>query len=314
MNYCLFVQPMHPVATEILGAAGIAACPAGTAAMAGAVAVATRNAGLSAAAMDAAPGLRVIGVHGIGTDAVDVTHATRLGIPVVNTPGANIQSVAEHAIALMLAVSKGFTASQRAVRRGDFDYKFSARLLELHGRTLGIVGWGGIGRRTAALARALGMRVAVFSRSADPAGLEGFEACGSLDALLEQADVVSLHLALTSETRGIIDAAALARMKPDAILVNTGRGGLVDEAALAEALRGGRLFGAGLDVFSAEPLQPDSPLLTLDNVVLTPHTAGSTLEAQRRVAADMARQMVEVLAGRRPAHLVNPEVWDRRRG
>ncbi len=279
-------------------------------------AVVTRNAGLDAAAMEAAPRLRVIGVHGVGVDPVDVGRATALGIPVVNTPGTNARSVAEHALALALALARQLPAGDRAAREGRFDFKFHARLVELSGRTLGIVGAGTIGRLTARLARTgLGMRVLGWSPSGDARRLmrAGITPVADLDTLLAACDVVSLHVALTERTRGLLDARRLALMRPSAFLVNTARGGVVDEIALASALAEGRLAGAGLDVFRREPLPPDHPLLRAPNVVLSPHAAGSSEEALRRTALEVARLVLLVGAGRRPASLVNPEVWPRRR-
>jgi D-3-phosphoglycerate dehydrogenase len=276
----------------------------------------TRNAGLDAAAMDAAPRLRAVAVHGVGLDPIDVAHATALGIPVANTPGANARSVAEHALALMLAVARRVPAGDRAVREGRFDFKYHARLVELSGKTLGIVGCGRIGAETARMARvALGMRVVVYSPPDHPAWLRGAGVAreADLDAVLAVADVVSLHLPLTDRTRGLLDARRIARMKPTAMLVNTARGGLVDEPALVRALAEGRIAGAGLDVFHSERMAPDHPLLGLSNVVLSPHAAGSSAEALRRTALAAASVLLAIGEGRRPPTLVNPEAWRRRR-
>ncbi|MFK8253242.1 hydroxyacid dehydrogenase [Ancylobacter terrae] len=318
MLRCLIIQPIHPAGLERLSAAGIEpiaapsyAAEAVVAAMPGMNAVITRDAGLKTDAIAAAPDLRVIGVHGIGTDPVDVEEATRRGICVVNTPGANVRAVAEQALALTLALAKSVPAADAAARRGDFGFKYRAPLRELAGAVFGVVGFGGIGQATAALARAFGMRVVGYSRSrAD----EDFAAAGvtrlaSLEELLAVSDVVSLHLPSVPATRGIIDAAALARMKPGAFLVNTSRGALIDEPALIEALAARRIGGAGLDVFAREPLSPDSPLAGFDNVVLSPHVAGSAVEALERTALMVAEQVVDALHGRRPRHLVNPTVW-----
>ncbi|MFT0860542.1 hydroxyacid dehydrogenase [Ancylobacter sp. G4_0304] len=318
MPRCLIVQPIHPAGLELLAQAGIEPvnAPAFDAdtiirAMAGMEAVITRDAGLRAPAMAAAPGLRVIGVHGVGTDPVDIDEASRRGVCVVNTPGTNVRAVAEQTLALTLALAKGVPGADAAVRRGDFGFKYRAPLRELHGATFGVVGFGNIGRATAELARAFGMRVVGFSRSQpDSAFLEsGVERMDSLDALLAIADVVSLHLPGTPSTRGVIGARELGLMKPGAFLVNTSRGALIDEEALAQALAARRIGGAGLDVFVREPLDPASPLAGLDNVVLSPHVAGSAVEALERTALLVAQQVADVLAGRRPPHLVNPEVW-----
>jgi D-3-phosphoglycerate dehydrogenase len=275
----------------------------------------TRNAGFNRAALDAAPKLRVIGNHGIGTDPVDVAHATALGIPVVNNPTANVISVAEHAIGLMLAVARRMFSADQAARARDFRWKFANPQVELFGKTLGIVGFGEIGRQTATRAVAgFGMIPLVFSPNAPDAALAGFRRAASIEQLLAESDVVSLHVKLTPATRNLLSAERLALMKPSAILINTARGAAVDEAALAAALRAGRIFGAGIDVFAAEPPPEGHPLLDAPNCVLAPHVGGSTEEALIRTAEECAQQVVDVLEGRRPPHLVNPDSWERRRG
>lgn len=322
MPVCLIVQPIHPSGIQKLQAAGIEARQASSADMAtvareiaGCDAVITRNAGLDTAAVNAATGLRVIANHGVGTNKIDVARATALSIPIVFTPFANARSVAEHAVMLMLAVGKRLLPCDAAVRTGQWDYRYQPGLQELHGKTLGISGFGTIGRLTADIAsRGFGMQVIVHSPSASAEILHahGVEACGSLDDLLAAADVVSLHRPSRPDTRHMINAAALARMKPTAILVNTARADLIDSDALAQALQAGRIAGAGIDVFDQEPVPAGHPLLALHNAVLTPHTAGSTDEALQQTADQCADQIIEVLAGRRPPHLVNGGVWDSR--
>lgn len=318
---CLIAEPIHPEGERILRAAGIAvrhaAAPDLAAApqdLADATAVIVRDA-LPAAAIDAAPRLAVIANHGTGTDAVDVAHATALGIPVVYTPASNVQAVAEHAVMLMLAVARRAVAADRAVRTAEPGYRTRQETLSLHGKTLAVLGFGQTGSRVARMAAGLGMRVLVWSPRTDPqeAARAGAQWLAGLDEALAQADVVSLHRPLRPDTRHTLDARTLALLKPTAIVVNTSRGGLIDEAALAGRLRAGALFGAGLDVFETEPLPPSSPLAGLDNVVLTPHVAGSTQDALFETASQCARQIVDVLAGRRPEWLVRPEVWERRR-
>ncbi len=323
MPVCLVVQPIHPSGAKKLEAAGIEVRKATSADMAavareivGCAAVITRNAGLDTAAIDAATSLHVIANHGIGTNKIDVAHATKLSIPIVFTPFANARSVAEHAVMLMLAVGKRLLPSDAAVRGGDWDYRYKSGLQELHGKTLGISGFGTIGRMTADIAsKGFGMKVIVHSPSADAATIaaHGATACATLEELLGLADVVSLHRPSRPDTRHMIDAAALAAMKRSAILINTARSDLIDTLALAEALKAGRIAGAGIDVFDQEPVPAGHPLLALTNAVLTPHTAGSTDEALQQTADQCAEQIIEVLAGRRPAHLVNGAVWDARR-
>jgi D-3-phosphoglycerate dehydrogenase len=216
----------------------------------------------------------------------------------------------------MLAVAKRIPDADRAVRAGNFEFKYAAPLTELYGKTLGIVGWGRIGRRTAELARAaFDLKVEVYSPSADPDDLaaRGMRTCDSLAELLRRADIVSLHVPLNDRTRGMIGAAELSRMKPSAILINTGRGAVIDEDALIRLLRERRFAGAGLDVFRSEKMAADYELLRLDNVVLSPHIAGSTAEGLERTAVAVVELVLDVLRGHRPAHLVNPAVWDRRR-
>jgi D-3-phosphoglycerate dehydrogenase len=309
------VQPIHDAGVARLRAAGLGVRQASRADMAtvaaeigAADATVTRNAGLSAAAIDAAPRLRLIVVHGVGYDPVDVAHAAGKGIVVCNTPVANAWSVAEHAVALLLALAKETLAADRAVRAGAFDARYTLRLTELRGRTLGVVGCGRIGRATARIARAgLGMRVCGYSPSAEPDRLRrlGIEPCGSLRELLERADAVSLHLPLRPETRGLIGRAELGRMKPGAFLVNTARGALIDHGALVEALASGRLGGAALDVFRQEPVPADDPLLTLPNVVVSPHVAGASDRAMEMTALAVAAAILQAARGRRPRHVIS---------
>lgn len=320
---CLLVQPIHQAGIKILEDAGLVVKTATSAAMdvvaaeiAGADAVITRNAGLDQGAMAAAPKLKVLGNHGTGYDRVDVGYATKIGLPIVNTPYANVQSVAEQAIAQMFAVTKCIREADRAVREGRFDYRYAPDFHELSGRTLGIVGFGKIGRRTAEIAKAgFGMHILVHSPSVSPEEIRGagMEPVDTLDALLERADIVSLHQRLTASTRFQFDKPRLARMKKGAILVNTARGALVDPDALIEAVEAGHLLGAAMDVFDPEPLPVDHPYTRCDRIVLSPHTGGATGEAMARTAIETARQVVDVLEGRRPEWLVNETVWDRRR-
>lgn len=253
-----------------------------------------------------APRLRVVARHGVGLDNIDIEGCSRQGVWVVHTPLANVEAVAEHAVGLMLAVAKGIARSDRAVRQGEFT---AARRdivgEELEGKTLGIVGFGRIGQRVAAICRAAFAMPVLFTDV-----LPQIEAAARLEAehvpldeLLARSGVVSLHLPLTPATRHLIDAAALARLQPGAILVNTSRGAVVDEQALEEALRTGNI-SAGLDVFEEEPLSSDHPLTVLPNVVLTPHCAshtGSALRAMGMVVEDVIR----VLTGESPRYPAN---------
>lgn len=315
---CLVLQPIHPAGLDQLRNAGMEIRLAGSLApeelflaAADAAAILTRDAPVDAALMDAAPRLKLVGVHGVGVDGIALKDATARGIMVVNTPGANARSVAEHALALTFHLAKAIGGGDRAARASDGTFKYRAPLLELEGATFGVVGFGAIGRVTARLARSLGMEVVVWTRRpGDPAvRTEGFRQAVQLDDLLGESDVVSLHLPGGADTRGLISRQQLARMKPSAFLVNTARGALIDEAALIEALKERRIGGAGLDVFAQEPLPAGSPLIGLDNVVLTPHLGGSTQAALRRTATALADEVLMARRGDRPANLVNPDVW-----
>jgi D-3-phosphoglycerate dehydrogenase len=319
-DICLVLQPIHAAGIERLRKAGcevrLAAslAPADVARdIADARAVLTRDAPVRDALMAAAPRLAVIGVHGTGVDNVAVEAATARGIAVVNTPGANARSVAEHALALTFHLAKSIGGGDRAARQSDGSFKYRSSLVELEGATFGVIGFGAIGRATARLAKAFGMEVIGWSRSQDEAAFaaDGVRRVPSLDDVLSESDVVSLHVPGGPATRGMIGRDQLARMKPNAYLINTARGALIDEAALAEALIAGRIAGAGLDVFAVEPLPESSPLIGLDNVVLTPHVGGSTEAAMYRAATTLADEVLAVLEGVRPDHLVNEAVWAR---
>jgi D-3-phosphoglycerate dehydrogenase len=237
--------------------------------------------------MNRAPHLRVVARAGTGVDTIDVPAATRRGIAVMNTPGANTVSAAEHAMGLLLGLARHIPWAAEAMHRGDWDRKrFEGT--ELRGKTLGVIGLGRIGAHVAQIARAFGMTVVAhdpFLPAERAAELQ--IRLLPLAQLLRSADVVTLHVALNDDTRHLINAERLSLMKPTALLVNTARGELVDEAALAEALREKRIAGAALDVFAVEPLPGDSALRQLDRVILTPHLAASTAEAQGRVAQEI---------------------------
>ncbi|MGJ7543158.1 hydroxyacid dehydrogenase [Variovorax sp. LT1R16] len=260
-------------------------------------AVISRTLALTARDMAACPTLRIICKHGVGVPNIDVAAATRRGIPVCVTPGANAQSVTEMTLGLMFAAARRIPWMDAELRAGRWSRAQNG--LELHGRTLGLVGMGAVGQRVATVAMALGMPVVAFdpSVSALPAALSGARLLPSLDAVVEVADVLSLHVPLTAATRGLIDATRIARMRPGAILINTARGEVVDEAALVAALRSGRLRAAGLDTMAVEPLPPGHPLISLPNVVLTPHVGGSTPAALDAMALGAARTVLAYLQG-----------------
>jgi len=249
---------------------------------------------VTAELLERAPRLRVVGRAGVGVDNIDTEAATLRGVLVMNTPGSNSVSVAEHTIALLLSLARGVPQLNAALHAGRWE-KSSAGV-ELRGKTLGLVGLGRVGAEVARRARGLEMRVVAHDPfiTAEYARETSVELL-AFDELLAQSDIVSLHLALSPATENLFDAAALARMKPGARLINTARGELIDEAALAEALRSGRLAGAALDVFAMEPPR-QSPLLELANVIATPHVAGSTQEAQEEVGVLIAQQVRDYLA------------------
>lgn len=245
--------------------------------------------------LEAAETLVAVGCFSVGTNQVDLEAAHGKGVPVFNAPFSNTRSVAELTIAEIVMLMRGVFPKSVAAHNGGW-LKTAVGSRELRGKTLGIVGYGNIGTQLAMLAESMGMRVIYHDRT-DKLSHGNVEPAGSLEALLERADVVSLHLPETKETKGIFGAAEIAAMKPGAFLINNARGSLVDIDALAEALRSGRLGGAALDVFPVEPKSNtdvfDSPLRGLDNVILTPHVGGSTEEAQERIGEEVARKLVE---------------------
>ncbi|MEZ6069765.1 MAG: phosphoglycerate dehydrogenase [Pirellulales bacterium] len=257
----------------------------------------------------AASRLRVIARVGVGYDAIDIPAASSRGVAVTITPGTNEISVAEQAIALIIGVFRGNPWRDRSVREGTWIRRSLPRLC---GKTLGLVGMGRIGRAVVSRARGLGMRVI----AADPFADKAFAAANDvtlceLDELWGQADVISLHAPATPETYNLINAETIAKMKPTAVVVNTARGTLVDEDALAEALASGRLFGAGLDVFKTEPLPSDSPLHKLDNVLMSPHMGGLDEESQEAMTRLAAQCVADLYQGKWPEGcVVNDELRD----
>jgi phosphoglycerate dehydrogenase-like enzyme len=251
---------------------------------------------------------RVLLVHklGAGVNTIDVETATRLGIAVANMPGANAPSVAEGTLLLMLAALRRLTELDRATREGTgwpSDPSLGETVRDIGGCTVGLVGYGNIAKRVEAIVRAMGTPAShVLHTSTRDDGHPGWR---SLPELLSACDIVSLHLPLTEQTRGMLNRAALARMKPDAVLVNTSRGAIVDEEALVDALRSGGLAAAGLDVFAVEPIPADNPLLTLPNVVLTPHVTWYTADTMRRYLNEAVTNCRRIRDGRDLADVVN---------
>jgi D-3-phosphoglycerate dehydrogenase / 2-oxoglutarate reductase len=249
---------------------------------------------VTAQILEAAPNLRVIGRAGVGVDNVDLDAATRRGVLVMNTPGGNAVSVAEHTLALLMSVARRIPQHSAAIHAGRWE-KSGSQGVELRGKTLGLVGLGRVGNEVARRARAMEMLVLAYDPyvSESVARDAGVELSG-LNELLERSDFVSLHAALSPATEKLINAEKLAHFKQGAVLVNAARGELIDESALADALRSGKLSGAGLDVFAVEPPK-DSPLIGLSNAIFTPHIAGSTREAQEEVGTLIAQQVHDFL-------------------
>lgn len=253
----------------------------------------------------AADNLKVIARAGVGIDNVDVAAATQRGIIVVNAPTGNVSAAAEHTLALLMALARHIPAARQSLAQGRWD-RGAFMGVELRDKTLGVIGLGRVAGQVAPRALGLNLRVIAYDPyvSADHASKIGAELV-DLDQLLAESDFITIHLPLNEATRGMIDAKRLAQCKPGVRLINTARGGIIDEAALLQALDSGQVAGAALDVFSQEPLPADSPLRTHPRLIVTPHIGGSTTEAQDQVAIDAASQVVDVLAGRPARYAVN---------
>jgi D-3-phosphoglycerate dehydrogenase len=263
------------------------------------------------AAVAAAPRLRVVSRIGVGYDTVEVPACTERGIAVMVANGSNDLSVAEHALMLLLAVARRAVDIDQHVKGGGWWPPGGLGMVDLAGRRALVVGYGRIGTRVARYLKAFHMDVAVLDPFYSPHRIvaDGFRAARDLHAALAEADVVSLHCPLSPATHHLMDQAAFAAMKPGGILVNTARGPVVSQAALVEALRSGHLMGAGLDVLEVEPAAPGNPLLSLPNVVISPHSAASTAEGMDRMARISAQNILDVLDGRAdPSMMVNPEI------
>jgi len=261
----------------------------------GAVAILSRQGPVTAEVMDAAPGLRIVARHGVGVDDVDVAEAGRRGIVVTRAPGSNTQAVAEHTLALILALAKRLPALSAQVAGGAWRLG-GDKVRDVAGLRLGLVGCGAIGQAVARLAGAFGMEVAAFDPAA--AAIPGIARATDLPALLRRSDALSLHVPFMPATRHIIGAAELALLPPGAFVINTARGGLIDEEALARALESGHVAGAGLDVFEDEPPAPDHPLRRHPGAIATPHVAGVTDGSLVNMGVMAAECIVAILQGR----------------
>lgn len=278
---------------------------------------------MTAELMNEAGELLTVSRTGAGYDNVDVEAATGRGVIVTSSIGVNTVSVAEHTVCLVLALFKQLFLLDRELRGGNFRVRYANHPREAKNKLLGLVGFGRIGRSVSdRCSRAFGMRVQVYDpfvpeeTRRELSGRVGFV---DLDELFRSSDVISIHVPLTGDTRGLVDGRLLGLMKRGAFLVNTSRGGIVREQDLVEALKEGRIAGAALDVFEQEPVPPDHELLRLDNVILTPHAAALTRECVLEMAAAAVRRVIQVLEGRRPENIANPEVlshprWGHLRG
>lgn len=259
-----------------------------------------RQGKINAEVINASPSLKVIVKHGVGVDNVDIVAAASRNIPVLRSMGSNSLAVAEHTLALTLALLKKLPTLDMSIKTGHWPKpSFIGR--DIADSIMGLIGFGSIGRETGRLAQALGMKIIVFDpMAAETIEQSGFTMAKDLTSLIRQSDIISLHCPLTNDTRHMIDANRLAQMKVDALLINTARGGLIDEAALYQALHEGQIAGAALDSFNIEPPATDSPLWSLNNLIVTPHIAGVTNASATQMAETAAHHIISVLDGNPP--------------
>jgi len=262
--------------------------------------------------------LKVVGRPGVGYDNVDISAATNMGIPVVYAPDGPTESVAEHVFGMMIMLAKKINVVEKALRaKGDFLIRTKVTGMELYGKTIGLIGAGRIGKRVAEIAKkAFNMNIIIFDPYLSDCKdfLNGeFSQVENLSELLRKSDVISIHIPFNKNTEKFIGEKEFDLMKNTAIFINTSRGGVVDEKALVAALKNGKIAGAGLDVFEKEPPDPDNPLFKLENTVVTPHLSSFTDEGKLKMGMDVVKGALDVLGGRKPRFIVNPEVWDSRR-
>jgi D-3-phosphoglycerate dehydrogenase len=315
----LIIQPFHEdgmallkarddITWEIVDASSIAEMQAK---IVDADGVTIRTAPLPAAVLERGKHLKVVSRHGVGFDNVDLDHLNRRGIPLALTADANATSVAEQVLFMMLHLAKLGMRYDRATRTGEWGVRNSLKTVDIFGRRVLIVGFGRIGREVAKLCRAFGMRLAVFDPyvPADVIEAAGCRSIGDLRAVLGETDILTLHMPLTEETQDLIGEQELAALPSHAFVINCARGGIVDERALHRALTTGGIAGAGLDVFEQEPPAQDHPLFALENVILSPHSAGLTLECAKRMAVSTARNVLAGIDGTLdPAMVINRAV------
>jgi D-3-phosphoglycerate dehydrogenase len=276
-------------------------------------AILIRSAKITKNIINSIPNLKVVAKHGIGVDNIDVKAATEKGVMVVNAPESNINSVAEHALAMILALSKNLVIMDKKTRNDEFASRNKIICMELKGKTIGLVGLGKIAKLLAKKLKSLDVDIIAFDPYIDGEKAKelGVKLVNNLDELLEKSDFVSLHIPLTEENKKIIGKEKLSKMKKSACLINVARGEIVDEKALYEALKENIIRGAALDVFEQEPPSADNPLFQLENIILSPHNAALTSEALVAMATDSAQGIVECLKGEIPKHLVNTYVLNK---
>jgi D-3-phosphoglycerate dehydrogenase len=319
MPHVLMIRPLHPDAVALLAARPDVTYetlePVTPELLAEKIAaadgIAVRTTPIPAGLIAHGNRLKVVSRHGVGYDAVDVPALTARNIPLMVTSQANAVSVAEHALAMILAIAKRLVEQDAMMRTGGWGPLPGRAMVDLAGRTALVIGFGRIGHRTAKWLGMLGLRTLVFDPYVDQSAIAaaGHVAAADLDAALREAQVVSIHCPKTPETTNLIDARRLKLLPPQAILVNTARGGIIDEPALVEALTSGTMLGAGIDVFETEPAPNDHPLYRLPNVMVSPHLAGVTAESLRRMGMACIQNILDVLDGRPdPANVVNREV------
>lgn len=263
-------------------------------------------------AIENSPNLKVIGRTGVGYDSVDVKTATAHGIPVVITPGANNRSVAEHAVAMMFALSKNLIEAQTEMCKGNWKIRDAKKAFELEGKTVGILGLGAIGRETAKICEGCGMKVAAYDPFMSREQVEGYGAEYYEDyvELLKVSDVVTIHVPLTDTTRNMIGKEQLNVMKETALLINCSRGGIINEEELVEALRDGKIAGAGTDVYCNEPPKPEDPMLNCPNLIVSPHSAAQTREAVIKMARMCVSGCLAVSEGKKWPYVADMAVYD----
>lgn len=280
--------------------------------MADADALIVRIAKCDGHAIEHSPNLKVIGRTGVGYDTVDVAKATELGIPVVITPGANNRSVAEHAVAMMFALSKNLIEAQNEMCVGNWEIRGANKAFEVEGKVVGVIGMGAIGRETAKICQGCGMKIAAYDPFLSQQRIEslGAEYYADYEELLKVADIVTIHVPLTKGTRDMISMKQLKMMRKTALVINCSRGGIVNEQDLAEALKAGIIAGAGTDVFCSEPPKADDPLLNCPNLIVSPHSAAQTREAVIKMAQMCVNGCLAVCRGEKWPFVADPKVYE----